>query len=85
MKPDIEKYLGMMEDWDMPREQKIQLINDLWHIMENFVDRAFGIHPVQQVMQKNPLRDLQDSEKIISSSCTQKQNKPPPPEQGVRP
>lgn len=71
MKPDIEKYLGMLEDWDTPREQKIQFINDLWFIMENFVDRAFGIHPVQQVMQKNPLRDLQDSEKIISSSNSQ--------------
>lgn len=71
MKPDIEKYLGMLEDWDAPREQKIRFINDLWFIMENFVDRAFGIHPVRQAMQKNPLRDLQDSEKIISSSNSQ--------------
>lgn len=67
MRPDIEKYLAMMEDWDMPRERKIQYINDLWHIMENFVDRAYGIHPVQQAINKKRQADGQDSCKGIDS------------------
>ncbi len=80
MRPDVEKYLPMIEDWDMPRDQKIQFIHDLWHIMESFVDRAFGIHPLQQVMDKKTERDLQDSAKHIDSSYHPKK----PPEQGVR-
>ena len=79
MRPDVEKYLAMMEDWNMPREQKVQFIHDLWHIMESFVDRAFGIHPVQQVMNKNLQPDLQDSAKHLDSSY--QHNKPP--EEGV--
>lgn len=61
MRPDIEKYLAMMEDWNMTRERKIQYINDLWHIMENFVDQAYGIHPFQQAMNKKKAKDLQES------------------------
>ena len=80
MRPDVEKYLAMMEDWNMPREQKVQFIHDLWRIMESFVDRAFGIHPVQQVTNKNLQPDLQDSAKHLDSSY--KHNKPP--EEGVR-
>ncbi len=36
MKPDIQKYLAMIDDWDMTQEQKIQYIHDLWHIIESF-------------------------------------------------
>lgn len=72
MRPDIEKYLGMLEDWDAPREQKIQFINDLWHIMESFVDRAFGIHPVQQVMNKKSQTGGQDSCKGLDSKPSRK-------------
>lgn len=79
MRPDIEKYLGMLEGWEAPREQKIQFINDLWHIMENFVDRAFGIHPVQQAVKKKPQTDGQDSCKRLDSALSKK-----PQEEGVR-
>lgn len=79
MRPNIEKYLGMLEDWEAPREQKIQFINDLWHIMENFVDRAFGIHPVQQAMNKKQQADGQDSCKSLDSSLSKKSQ-----EEGVR-
>lgn len=72
MRPNIEKYLGMLEDWEAPREQKIQFINDLWHIMENFVDRAFGIHPVQQVVKKKTQTDGQDSCKRLDSALSKK-------------
>lgn len=74
MTPDIEKYLPMLDEFDITKEQKIQLIYDLWHIMENFVDYAFGLHPVQQVMNKNNQGDLQDSEKYINLPYSPKQN-----------
>lgn len=61
MKPDLEKYLAMIEDWDMTHEEKIQYIEELWFIMENFADRAFGLHPTQHVGNKSSQADGQDS------------------------
>lgn len=67
MKPDINKYLPMLDGMDLTHEQKIELIHDLWHIMQNFVDRAFGVHPLQQCRDKNKISDLHDSTKCIES------------------
>ncbi len=85
MKPDIEKYLAMIDDWDMTREQKIQYIHDLWYIMESFVDRAFGKHPVQSARDKSSNTDRQDSTKPLESTHPIQQKTDPPPPQGVRP
>jgi hypothetical protein len=49
LKPDIEKYLSYVDHLDLSREEKIELINTVWHIMEAFVDHAFGMHPAQQI------------------------------------
>mgnify|MGYP003664350818 CR=1 FL=1 len=74
MKPDIDKYLPMLDGMDLSREQKVQLIHDLWNIMQSFVDRAFGIHPLQQLRNKTLNSNLQesilrlDSEAITQSS-----------------
>jgi hypothetical protein len=85
MKPDTEKYLAMIDDWDMTREQKIQYIFDLWHIMESFVDRAFGKHPVQQARDKSSQAHGQDSTKPLESTHPIQNKIDPPPPQGVRP
>ena len=84
MKPDTEKYLAMIDDWDMTREQKIQYIHDLWHIMESFVDRAFGVHPVQRARDKSSQAHRQDSTKPLESTHPMKNKTDPPPPQGVR-
>ncbi len=84
MKPDVEKYLAMIEEWDMPREQKIQYIHDLWHIMESFVDRAFGKHPVQSARGKSSQAHGQDSSKRLESNLPINNETEPPPTQGVR-
>ena len=84
MKPDVKKYLAMIEDWDMPREQKVAFIHDLWHVMENFVDRAFGTHPVQQTRNKISQANRQDSSKRLESNLPIKNKTEPPPTQGVR-
>lgn len=66
MKPDINKYLPMLDGMDLSREQKIKLIHDLWHIMQSFVDRAFGVHPLQQCRGINYKSDLQDLDESIN-------------------
>tara|TARA_R110001592_G_scaffold27763_9_gene102675 strand:+ start:128 stop:397 length:270 start_codon:yes stop_codon:yes gene_type:complete len=84
MQPDINKYLPMLENMDLSREKKIELIHDLWNIMESFVDRAYGIHPDQQTAKKNRVSDLQDSAKSIKSNNHQNTPLLPPPAEGVR-
>ena len=41
MKPDIEKFMTHMDQFDMTDEEKTQFIEALWTMMENFVDQAF--------------------------------------------
>lgn len=38
-----------LDHLNLTEEQKIELIRNVWHIAENFVDRAFGLHPSQQI------------------------------------
>lgn len=45
MTPDMDKYLPMVEDYDLPDAEKRELILAVWSIMEAFVDRAFGMDP----------------------------------------
>jgi hypothetical protein len=85
MKPDTEKHLAIIDDWDMTREQKIQYIFDLWHIMESFVDRAFGKHPAQSARDKSSHAHGQDSMKPLESTHPIQKQTDPPPTQGVRP
>ena len=47
---DLEKYRRHVANLDMPEERKTELLRAVWHIMQNFVDRAFGHDPVQQAL-----------------------------------
>lgn len=48
MLPDIKKYLPYFEGYNLTEAQKVDLIHNVWAIMECFADRAFGLNPVQQ-------------------------------------
>lgn len=52
--------------------------------MENFVDRAFGKHPVQSARDKSSQVHGQDSTKRLESTHPI-QNETDPPPRGVRP
>lgn len=45
---DKEKYLSELEDTDLTEEQKIDMLQALWSIMEAFVDLGFGINSIHQ-------------------------------------
>ena len=49
MSADLRKYLRYTEGLDLTEAQKAELIHSVWAIMENFADRAFGLHPAQQI------------------------------------
>lgn len=66
MQPDIQKYRHYVDRFDLSEEQKLELIHSIWIIMQSFVDKAFGMHPVQlcqtQDLQQIPSAiDSQDS------------------------
>ncbi len=44
---DAEKYLHHLAEFDLPHDRKVALIHSVGAIMESFVDRGFGVHPVQ--------------------------------------
>ena len=67
MPPDLEKYRKHVERFDLSEEQKVELIHTVWTIMESFVDRAFGIDPVQQSRPKGVDQDSNVAAKGVQS------------------
>jgi len=41
LKPDIKKYMPYLDEYDLTEDKKVQLIKDVWLLMQSFVDRAF--------------------------------------------
>lgn len=64
---DIQKYLHHVEDFDLSDKRKQELIQTVWQIMESFVDRAWGIPPLQQGGGKGSDRDCQGAGRAIES------------------
>ena len=49
--PDIERYRRHVERLNGTQSQKDDAIRIIWRIVNDFVDRAWGVHPVQQCEQ----------------------------------
>ena len=64
---DISKYRKYVDDFDLKEEQKVELLKTVWSIMESFVDKAFGKHPVQLCQKHHPEKDLQSPVKAVKS------------------
>ena len=63
---DFEKYRPYVDDFGISDAHKDELIQTVYSIMENFVDHAFGKHPVQQFGEQAK-KILQDSTRILES------------------
>ncbi|MFQ6550648.1 hypothetical protein AADZ90_022130 [Aestuariibius sp. 2305UL40-4] len=59
---DWDAYLPLLEDEDIPEEQKRELIKTLWLIVVTFVDLGFGIETTQTICGETPdeIADLLD-------------------------
>lgn len=53
----VSAYVGTVGNFDGSAAEKAELVRVVYSIMESFVDRAFGVDPVQQVV-SNPLQAL---------------------------
>ncbi|MEM8987303.1 MAG: hypothetical protein AAGC95_11320 [Pseudomonadota bacterium] len=69
---DLDKYLGQLEHWDYPDEQKAEFISALWTLLVGFAEIGFEIHPAQQALksaQKPPETGDKSHEKSDVSSA----------------
>lgn len=63
---DLKEFRPHLEGHDLTDSQKDELIRCVWLIMQNFVDSAWGMHPVQLAR-----KDLQIPLKGLDSSLSQ--------------
>lgn len=50
---DVDEYRKYIEDEDLTEAQAEELLGAIWAVMVAFVDLGFGIHPVQQAMDRS--------------------------------
>lgn len=50
---DFEKFRQYVDHCDLTEEQKLAVLQDLWSILESFVDEAWGLCPTQQFANDN--------------------------------
>lgn len=50
MKLDVEKYMPYVEEFDLTDDQKRELIQTIWNMMEGFIDLAFEQDPTQTAL-----------------------------------
>ncbi len=66
--PDLEKYRRHVAHFDLPEEEKTELLRTIWNIMQSFVDRAFGEDAVQLAVEKSDAKDEPDDSAVIASA-----------------
>jgi hypothetical protein len=83
--PDIERYRLHVENINAPQAQKDEVIKIVYRIMQDFVDRAFGVHPAQQckvLSQQKSLDTEGEHAKLPAQSLTDKRATPTAPNGG---
>lgn len=65
--PDMDRYRSYIAHLNLPRNQEDTLILEVFRMMGNFVDRAFGDDPVQHVHEMRA-RDEKQIPPVVSSA-----------------
>lgn len=78
MQPDIDKYMPMLEEFDLTHEQKIELIHTLWGIMTGFKDKAFGLDPAQHIIALRDQKNHENRNSAIRSDKVEENEKVKP-------
>ena len=69
---DLSRYRSHVVHLNLAPEREAELLVTVWHIMENFVDRAFGDDPVQHVHEMRVM-DEDGPAVMVGSGNTQSQ------------
>lgn len=62
---DFEKFRQYVDHCDLTEEQKRAVLQDLWSILESFVDEAWGLCPTQQFANDNEQKSSINPLKMI--------------------
>jgi len=70
---DYTLYEHYLENSDLTETQRKEFLDALWNIIVNFVDLAFGVHPLQQVstIAQNDSYSDADNDPDNQSDCEQ--------------
>lgn len=71
MKPDFEQYLQCFEGLDLTLHQKMELLQELWKVIEMFVDLGFGVEATQYVLQMNQMNPSKQAEDSVGFNHNQ--------------
>ena len=75
MLPDIDKYMPYLDEYDLPRAQKEDIIRTVWTFVESYADLEFGLHPSQQIGGYHGEFNLQSQGGFLYSKVSTKNNK----------
>lgn len=74
---DLETYLGQLEDWDIPENQKTEFIKTFWELLVSIAQIGFEIHPAQLAQQSGRQKSAKPLE---NKGKTQEKAATPPPD-----
>lgn len=69
---DANKYLKYLDDSNLTDEQKLEYVQNVRGILTNFVDAAFGTHPMQLCLKDSSEKDLQSPNEAVESKSLSK-------------
>ncbi len=52
---DVAKYQAWLDDANLSPAQKEEFLQALWSIVVMFVELGFGVHPLQEVWEQDPV------------------------------
>lgn len=63
---DTEYYQSFLDDYDIPEDQKRELIEALWAIIAQLIDLGFGVHPINSVQDERQTDETLSALKAIA-------------------
>ena len=66
---DVDLYQHYLDNSDLTQEEKIEFLQALWNLINEFVMLGFNVHPIQQVQKRSeqPL-DYVESTTLLTSN-----------------
>lgn len=62
---DPSDYVDELGDLNLSKEQKVDLLHSLWHVVGTFVDIGFGMDSAQYITLDREDNDSRDSKSLV--------------------
>lgn len=73
----LDKYMHLISTFDLPEEQKRELLEAVWQIAQNFVDRAYSVDPTQISLENQKTDSSAAKSDSLYSAHTRRNNNTP--------